>query len=476
MPRAKILRAYLLLVGLLLAVLVAVLKLGKTLSAPPLDALRQDTRVIAAAAPMDLFTLVLQVAVVLFVSRAVGMLFRRFGQPQVVGEMVAGILLGPTLLGWAAPGVAKFIFPAASLGYLNGLSQIGLVFFMFLVGASLNPKELREHGHTAILTSHASIVTPFCLGSALALLLYPRLSHAGIPFANFALFMGSAMSITAFPVLARILTERNLLSSRMGTLSLSCAAVDDVTGWCILAYIVVLVRIQSSAVSPWTMVAGAITYILVMIVGVKRLLALFEKSFRRHGRITENALSLLIVLALASALTTERLGIHSLFGAFFLGAILPKSADFTRALCLKLESMTTVALLPLFFAYSGLRTSINVVHGTLWIYTLLVIAVAVAGKFGGSTLAARISGASWTDASALGILMNTRGLMELVALNIGLDIGVISPTVFTIMVLMALVTTCMTSPLLIRFYPAGSAAIEEDLSGPLGDLAANQAA
>src|ERR1019366_5482516 len=227
MLRAKIVPAYLLLVGLPLAVLVTVLKFGKTLSAPPLEALRPGAGATAVAAPMNLFTLVLQVAVVLLVSRAVGMLFRKFGQPQVVGEMVAGILLGPSLLGWAAPGLSKFIFPASSLGYLNGLSQIGLVFFMFLVGVSLNPKELREHGHTAILTSHASIVTPFCLGSALALLLFPRLSHAGVSFNNFALFMGSAMSITAFPVLARILTERNLLSSRMGTLSISCAAVDD---------------------------------------------------------------------------------------------------------------------------------------------------------------------------------------------------------------------------------------------------------
>jgi Kef-type K+ transport system membrane component KefB len=476
MRRARVLRAYLLLVGLPLAVLVAVLKLGRTLSAPPLDTLRQGTGATAAAAPMNLFTLVLQVAVVLLVSRAVGMLFGRFGQPQVVGEMVAGILLGPSLLGWAAPGFSEFIFPPSSLGYLNGLSQIGLVLFMFLVGVSLNPKELREHGRTAILTSHASIVAPFCLGAALALLLYPRLSRGGITFPSFALFMGSAMSITAFPVLARILAERNLLSSRMGTLSISCAAVDDVTGWCILAYIVVLVRVQSAAVSPWSMAAGSIAYIIVMLTGVKRFLLLFEKSFRRRGRITENALSLLIVLALASALTTERLGIHSVFGAFFFGAILPKSTDFTRALRLKLESMTTVALLPLFFAYSGLRTSINTVHGTLWIYTLLVIVVAVAGKVGGSMLAARMSGTSWTDASALGILMNTRGLMELVALNIGLDIGVISSSVFTIMVLMALVTTFMTSPLLARFYPASSAAPEEDLNRSPGDLGANQAA
>jgi Kef-type K+ transport system membrane component KefB len=398
------------------------------------------------------------------------MLVRRIGQPQVIGEMVAGILLGPSLLGWAAPSLSNLIFPASSLGYLNAVSQIGLILFMFLVGVSLNPKELRQHRHTAIVTSHASIVMPFFLGSALALVLYPRLAQAGVTFTSFALFMGAAMSITAFPVLARILAERDLLTNRMGVLSMSCAAVDDVTGWCILAYIVVLVRAQNAPASPLTIVAGCVIYVLVMIGGRKRLLGLFEKSFRRNGRVTENALSLVIVLALASAISTEWLGIHSLFGAFFLGAILPKGADFGQALRLKLESMTTVVLLPLFFAYSGLRTSINNAHGTLWAYALLVIIVAIAGKFGGTMVAARMSGTTWTDACALGILMNTRGLVGLVALNIGLDIGVISPAVFTIMVLMALVTTFMTSPLLARVYPAGRAALEEELTKPPVDL------
>ena len=204
----------------------------------------------------------------------------------------------------------------------------------------------------------------------------------------------------------------------------------------------------------WAMVGGALAYVLVMVAGVRRVLPRFEASFRKHGRLTENALSLMIVLALISALTTERLGIHSLFGAFFMGAIMPKSPDFVQAAVNKLESLTVVALLPLFFAYSGLRTSVGMVHGQLWVYTVLVIAVAVAGKWGGSMVAARMTGVPWRDANALGILMNTRGLMDLVVLNIGLDIGVISPAVFTIMVLMALVTTVMTSPLLEWVYPA----------------------
>jgi Kef-type K+ transport system membrane component KefB len=406
---------------------------------------------------------VLQVTVVLAASRLVGTIFRKIKQPQVVGEMVAGILLGPSLLGWAAPEVSKFLFPAASLGYLNALSQIGLVIFMFLVGVSLNPRELRKHGRAAMLTSHASIVMPFCLGSALALFLYPHLATAGINFMSFALFMGSAMSISAFPVLARILKERDLLRSRVGTLSIACAAVDDVTGWCILAYVVVLVRSESSGTPLWLTIGGVLVYVLVMLAGVKRLLPRFEASFREQNRLTENTLSLMIVLALISALTTERLGIHSLFGAFFMGAIMPKSPAFIQAVLDKLESLTVVALLPLFFAFSGLRTRVGMVHGELWIYTLLVIATAIAGKFGGSTFAARMAGVSWRDATSIGILMNTRGLMELIALNIGLDIGVLSPTVFTIMVLMALVTTFMTAPLLEWVCPAKLMVVEEDV-------------
>ncbi|MGD0364074.1 MAG: cation:proton antiporter [Bryobacteraceae bacterium] len=403
---------------------------------------------------LDLFQLVLQIAVILVVARVVGFLFQKINQPQVMGEMVAGILLGPSLLGWLAPGVSAALFPPASLSYLNALSQVGLVVFMFVVGLALNPSELHGYGHAAVLTSHVSIVAPFCLGGLTALYVYPRLSDDGVTFTGFALFMGAAMSITAFPVLARILTERGLVRSRMGTLAIACAAVDDVTGWCILAYIVVLVRVTHAGRPAWATIGGSVAYVLIMLFVVRRILPAFEREFRKRERLSDDLIAIIVVLVLVSALATEWLGIHLLFGAFLMGAIMPKSPEFTRYLLHKFESVTVVLLLPLFFAYTGLRTRIGVGGGrAIWLYSALVIVVAITGKLGGSMFAARLSGMAWREAGALGILMNTRGLMELVILNIGLDIGVISPAMFSIMVLMALVTTFMTTPLLEWVYP-----------------------
>lgn len=404
---------------------------------------------------LDLFHLVLQIAVILVAARIVGLLFQKIHQPQVMGEMVAGILLGPSLLGWLAPAASAALFPPASLGYLNALSQVGLVVFMFVVGLALNPSELHGYGHAAVLTSHVSIAAPFCLGGLTALYLYPRLSDDGVAFTHFALFMGAAMSITAFPVLARILSERGLLRSRMGTLAIACAAVDDVTGWCILAYIVLLVRATHTARPAWVTIAGSLTYVLIMLFVVRRILPAFEREFRKRERLSDNLIAGIVVLVLASALATEWLGIHVLFGAFLMGAIMPKAPEFTRYLLHKFESVTVVLLLPLFFAFTGLRTRIGVGGGrAIWFYSGIVIVVAITGKLGGSMFAARLAGMPWREAASLGILMNTRGLMELVILNIGLDIGVISPAMFSIMVLMALVTTFMTTPLLEWVYPA----------------------
>src|SRR5580700_4319353 len=258
---------------------------------------------------IDLFKLILQIGVILLTARIVGMIFKKIHQPQVMGEMVAGILLGPTLFGWLAPAMSKALFPAPSLGYLNALSQVGLVLFMFLVGLSLNPKELHEHGHAAVLTSHVSIVTPFCLGSLTALFLYPRFSDDSVSFMGFALFMGAAMSITAFPVLARILTERNLLRSRMGTLAIACAAVDDITGWCILAYIVVLVRVAHAARPAWVTIVGSLVYVLIMLFVVRRMLPALERAFRKRNILSDNLIAVIVVLVLVSALATEWLGI-----------------------------------------------------------------------------------------------------------------------------------------------------------------------
>lgn len=402
----------------------------------------------------NMFTLVLQIAVVLVVCRVVGSLFLKIGQPRVVGEMFAGIMLGPSLLGWIAPHLSTLLFPPVSLGFLNALSQIGVIVFMFLVGLGINPKELKSHGHAAVLTSHVSITAPFVLASFLAIYLYPRLADNSVPFINFGLFMGAAMSITAFPVLARILTERNLLQSRLGTVSIACAAVDDVTGWCILAYIVLLIRSANSGNPIWLTVGGLIAFALVMVYGVQRLLRRFEAAYRKQGMLSENAIALMLVLALASALCTEWLGIHLLFGSFLMGAIMPKEPKFVRYVTQHFETLVVTLLLPLFFAFTGLRTNIGLVKGPqMWMYCGLIILVATAGKLGGSMLASWWTGMPARESAGLGTLMNTRGLMELVILNVGLDLKVISPALFSMMVLMALTTTFMTSPVLQLICP-----------------------
>ena len=402
----------------------------------------------------NLFTLVLQIAVVLAVCRTAGALFQKIHQPRVVGEMFAGIMLGPSLLGWMTPQVSAYLFPPSSLGFLNALSQVGVVVFMFLVCLGINPKELKKQGHAAILTSHVSITAPFVLASVLALYLYPRVSDNSVAFTSFALFMGASMSITAFPVLARILTERDMLGSRLGTVAIACAAVDDVTGWCILAYIVVLIRSAHSATPIWVTLGGIVAFAFIMIHGVQRLLRRFETIYRERGALSENLLALMLLLVLVSALCTEWLGIHLLFGSFLMGAIMPKGHKFVRYVLDRFETITVTLLLPLFFAFTGLRTNIGLVKGSeMWIYCGLIILVATAGKLGGSTLAASLTGMPLREAAGLGTLMNTRGLMELVILNIGLDIKVISPVLFSMMVMMALFTTFMTTPVLDLICP-----------------------
>ncbi|HEX7070642.1 MAG TPA: cation:proton antiporter, partial [Rhodothermales bacterium] len=401
-----------------------------------------------------LLTLLLQIGVVIVTARVVGGLFRKIQQPQVMGEMVAGILLGPSLLGWVAPEAFAFVFPEESLGFLGALSQVGLLVFMFLVGLELNPKLLRGRGHVAVVTSHASIVVPYVLGAVLALYLYDRLSDSRVGFTEFALFMGAAMSVTAFPVLARILTERNLLKTRVGAVTIACAAVDDVTAWCILAGVVALARATSAQELLLFTVGGSIVFVLGMVFVVRPLLGRLEAYYHTRGRMTQDVLAVVLLLMLASAWTTEWIGIHALFGAFLLGAIMPKEAGFVHDLTGKLEDFVVVFLLPLFFAYTGLRTQIGLLNSVdLWLLCGLVTFVAIAGKLGGSALAARLTGLSWREAGALGVLMNTRGLMELVILTIGLELGVISPALFAMMVLMALVTTFMTTPLIEWIYP-----------------------
>ena len=441
--------------GVSVLVIWGLLQLGRGLQAPSLPpglpAASQAHE--QPGAELNLPLLFAQIGAILFAARLVGWLFRKIHQPQVIGEMVAGILLGPSLLGWAAPGLYSALFPPESLGFLDSLSQVGLVLFMFLVGLELDPKVMRGNGRAAVVTSHASIFAPFILGILLALYLYPRLVAQGVPFSHFALFIGAAMSITAFPVLARILTERGLLNTRLGSISIACAAVDDVTGWCLLAFLVLLARSAEATTSIWITLFGVLAYIGIMVFGARRLLIRLKSMYEKRGFLTQNMMALVLLLLLASSWVTEELGIHALFGAFLIGAIMPKHPPFVHSLTEKLNDAAVVLLLPIFFAFTGLRTSVGSISGGLmWFFCGLIILTAIAGKFGGGTLAARLTGMSWREASAMGALMNTRGLMELVLLNIGLDIGVISPVLFTMLVLMALVTTFMTAPVLEWIY------------------------
>jgi Kef-type K+ transport system membrane component KefB len=397
--------------------------------------------------------LAVQAILVIATSRVLALVLRRLGQPMVIAEVLAGIALGPSLLGVLAPGTFAMLFPASSLGSLGILSQLGLIFFMFIIGLELEPQLLRGLGRSALLISNVSIALPFILGVTVAIAIAPSWSTDAVPLTNFALFLGVAMSVTAFPVLARILSEGGFIHTRIGALAIACAAVDDVTAWCLLALISALVKANSLVGAGITLVLTFVYCIAMWFVARPLLARLVKQRTDRRG-ISQRMVAATVVLLLVSALATEAIGVHALFGAFFFGVIVPRKGGLAHGLRERLEDLVVVLLLPLFFAYSGLRTQIGLLDGSsAWLTAGLLTFVAVLGKWGGATLAGRASGQSWRDANAIGVLMNTRGLMELVILNIGLDLGVITPTVFTMMVLMALVTTVMTSPLLALLRP-----------------------
>jgi Kef-type K+ transport system membrane component KefB len=395
----------------------------------------------------------IQVIIVIGLSRLMGMGCRVIKQPLVIGEIIAGIALGPSLLGLVFPDFSAALFPPETIPFLNVLSEIGLIFFMFLIGLELNPRYLKGQLETAITTSHVSILVPFSLGGILALLLYPLVSSNSVSFTAFALFLGAAMSITAFPVLARIITENNLQGTKLGTLALTCAAVDDVTAWCLLALAIAVTRTNSMIGAIPTVIESAI-YIGFMFTVGRWLLGKLVVHYKRTGRLTQLVLAGIYIAVVVSALITEFIGIHLIFGAFLLGAAMPKNEGLVRELAEKTEDFILIFLLPVFFAQSGLKTEIGLLdRPELWLLCLSVLAVAIVGKYCGTYAAARVCGINKRDASALGWLMNTRGLTELIVLNIGLKFGVISPLLFTMLVIMALVTTFMTSPLLEWTYP-----------------------
>lgn len=395
-----------------------------------------------------LSVLLLQVIVILVTTKIVGTFLRKAGQPTVVGEMIAGILLGPSLMGLLFPGTMTFLFPPPSLETLRLLSQIGIVIFMFVVGTELNIEHLRQKAHAAVLVSHASIIIPFFLGAALSLLIYRSFAPPQISFSAFALFMSVAMSITAFPVLARIIEERGLSRSPLGNTAIACSAVDDVTAWCLLAVVVAIVKADGLSSSILTIFL-TLLFIGVMLFLLKpRADRVIGKHVSDEAR-TKELMALVLAFVFASALFTEIIGIHALFGAFLAGVMMPRHHHLRSFITGRLETFTTSFLLPLFFAFTGLRTQIGLLDDwSSWLVCAAVIAVAIAGKLGGSAVAARWTGMSWHDSLKLGLLMNTRGLIELIVLNIGYDLGILSPRVFSMMVLMALTTTFMTGPLL----------------------------
>ncbi len=389
--------------------------------------------------------LLIQLTVIILAARGMGRLFRSIGQPSVIGEVVAGIMLGPSLLGSLSPHAQAFIFPASSLGSLGLLSQIGAILFMFIVGVELDFGYLKKKADAAVLVSHASILVPFFLGTALSLYIFPLLAPAGVPFTPFALFMGVAMSITAFPVLARIVAERRLADTPIGSTVIACAAVDDVTAWCLLAVVVALIK-ATGLTGAATTIALALVFTAVMLFLIRPQTA---RLFAGPGRQRVGRVSGILAFAFAAALFTEMIGIHPLFGAFLAGVAMPPLESVKRFVRTRLEVLTSVMLLPLFFAFTGLRTQIGLLND--WQSLFLsggIIVIAIVGKLGGSAVAARWTGMSWYDSLSIGALMNTRGLVELIALNIGYDLGILSPRIFTMMVLMALITTFMAGPVL----------------------------
>ncbi len=392
--------------------------------------------------------LLAQIVTIVLVARAFGWICKKIGQPSVIGEIIAGIALGPSFLGMHFPEFSSLLFPVASLPNLSFLSQIGLILFMFVIGMELDLKVLKNKAHDAVLISHASIIIPFALGMVLAYYIFSSFAPEGVEFISFALFLGISMSITAFPVLARIVQERGIHKTRLGTIVITCAAADDITAWCMLAAVIAIVKAGSFTSSLYIM-ALAVIYVIVMLKLVKPFLERIGKIQGTNKNISKATVAIFLLTLILSAYCTEVIGIHALFGAFMAGAIMPDNVRFRALFIEKVEDVAVILFLPLFFVYTGLRTEIGLLNEPyLWKVTGFIILVATVGKFVGSALAAKFVGQSWRDSLTIGALMNTRGLMELIVLNIGFDLGILTGEVFAMMVIMALATTFMTGPLL----------------------------
>jgi Kef-type K+ transport system membrane component KefB len=392
--------------------------------------------------------LLAQIVTIVVVSRLFGWIFKKIGQPAVIGEIAAGIFLGPSLIGMYFPAFSGFLFPVRSLGNLQILSQIGLILFMFIVGMELDFKSLKNKARDAVVISNTSIIIPFALGMSMAYFLYQSFAPPGVKFSSFGMFIGIAMSITAFPVLARIIHERGIYKTRLGAMIITCAAVDDISAWSLLAAVIAMVKAGSFVTSLYIIVL-AVVYVLLMLKVVRPFLKRVGDLHASREKLDKQTVAIFILTMILSACVTEIIGIHALFGAFMAGVIMPDNSKFRNIFIEKIEDIALILLLPLFFVYTGLRTEIGLLNEPyLWKVTGLIIMVAIAGKFLGSALAAKLVGQNWKDSLTIGALMNTRGLVELVVLNIGYDLGVITSEIFTMLVIMALVTTILTGPAL----------------------------
>ncbi len=402
----------------------------------------------SSAHPFNLILhVLLALSVVMAVARICGMILSVIHQPAVIGEVIGGILLGPSLLGLYAPELAKYLIPANVVPFLGVIAQLGVILYMFLVGLELDLKVIKKSGHTTLAISHASIIVPFLLGSAYALVIYKDLAPPHVDFTSFSLFLGVSMSITAFPVLARILKDNGLQKTSLGAIALTCAAVDDVTAWCLLAFVVSVA--QATMSSAIVTLGMTLLYICLMFFVAKPIIRRLILRVERFERVGEGKLAVICFGLLLSALATEYIGIHAIFGAFLLGAITPHQSRVARDLNNRLQDLVQVLFLPAFFAFTGMRTEIGLVDSAEdWLLCGTLLFIAVAGKFGGTFIASLFAGMNWRNSAALGVLMNTRGLVELIVLNVGLDIGVLSPRLFTMLVIVALATTFMTGPLL----------------------------
>ncbi|MDR3651735.1 MAG: cation:proton antiporter [Paludibacter sp.] len=392
--------------------------------------------------------LLLQIISILIVSRIFGYLFAKIGQPTVIGEILAGIVLGPSLLGYFYPEAFHFLFATKSLGNLYILSQIGLILFMFTIGMELNMGELKEKMGKIYVISHASIAIPYFFGMLLAFYVFQEFATAQTTFLPFALFIGISMSITAFPVLARIVQEKGLTKTQLGTVSIATAAINDVTAWCILAAVIAIAKTGSFLSSLYT-IGFSVLYVFVMLLLVRPFLKRVGEIYSNSEVLNKSIVAFLLLILIASSWLTQVIGIHALFGAFLAGVVMPPLHNFRRLVIEKIEDVSVTLLLPLFFVFTGLRTEIGLLNTPyLWMICGVFVLVAITGKFAGGAFTARILGENWKDSLSIGVLMNTRGLMELIVLNIGYEMGILPPSIFVMLVIMALVTTFMTTPAL----------------------------